>query len=240
MVAMRPAVSQPTQVLSEVMARMRYVTVHVFVDESRRRDTYLLAAAYVKPADLASTRRDLRQLLLPGQRELHLNRESPKRRRQIVDAVVRTNVRVRIYQRNVQCRDEEAARQGCLRSLVRDALDVSAHRLVFDTRQSRDVRDEQTIYLQLTDRPSSKHPSYEHLDSVCEPLFVDSRHHRVVLRRQRTMAEQDPRDCRMPRQLSQDNAKPGWWPSDHEPGSLHRPTGLSNINRTARQGRSAT
>jgi hypothetical protein len=73
---------------------MRRVTVHVFVDESRRRDCYQLAAAFVEPRDLQRLRKQLRQLLMPGQRELHFKRESDRRQRFVVDAVVRLGVNV--------------------------------------------------------------------------------------------------------------------------------------------------
>lgn len=51
---------------------------HVFVDESKKRD-YLLVAAALPEAALADARRALRALLRPGQRRLHMVKESPSR-----------------------------------------------------------------------------------------------------------------------------------------------------------------
>jgi hypothetical protein len=44
------------------------VSLHAFVDESRRNNTYLLAAAVVSPGQLRQLRMGLR---VPNQRELH-------------------------------------------------------------------------------------------------------------------------------------------------------------------------
>jgi hypothetical protein len=53
------------------------MTVHAFVDESRRNSTYYVAAAIAVPAQLTRTRRTMRSLLLPGQREIHFYKERP-------------------------------------------------------------------------------------------------------------------------------------------------------------------
>lgn len=45
--------------------------VHAFIDESARRNVYILAAAVVNPGDLAKARRAMRGLLVPGAREVH-------------------------------------------------------------------------------------------------------------------------------------------------------------------------
>lgn len=61
------------------------MTVHVFVDESKGRD-YLLIAAVVMPADVTQARKDIRTLVLPGQRRLHMKGESDSRRRKILES----------------------------------------------------------------------------------------------------------------------------------------------------------
>ena len=59
---------------------------HVFLDESKQRD-YLLVAAVVMPSDLAEARRALRALVMPGQRRLHMKKESDARRGAIIDVI---------------------------------------------------------------------------------------------------------------------------------------------------------
>ena len=56
------------------------MTVHAFVDESRHGSRYFVAAAIARPQNLRPLRRDLRSLLLPGQRELHFKKEKEPRR----------------------------------------------------------------------------------------------------------------------------------------------------------------
>lgn len=70
--------------------------MHAFVDESSRPGVYLMAAAIVDPAELRRLRTAMRGLLLPGQRELYMQKERDQRRGVLVDQVVATGVLVRI------------------------------------------------------------------------------------------------------------------------------------------------
>jgi hypothetical protein len=51
----------------------------------------LLAVVILDPGDVGAARRNLRQLLLPGQRRFHTAKESPRRRRTLIDAVSRVD-----------------------------------------------------------------------------------------------------------------------------------------------------
>jgi hypothetical protein len=143
--------------------------VQAFVDESRRNDTYLLAAALVDLGDLAPLRKALRGLLFPGQRELHFQRETPQRRKLILSRVVELEVRVDIYRADCR-RSEEIARRICLARLVDDLLDIDARRLVLDSRSGRDQHDIRTIRDVLGKRPRESGLLYEHFDSASDPL----------------------------------------------------------------------
>jgi hypothetical protein len=146
------------------------VSVHAFADESRRGQVYRVAAALVDPADLARLRKQLRTLLLPGQRELHFKRETAERGRMIISRMVAAQARVRVYMRS--CADgEEIARQVCLTRLVSDLVIDGAHRLVLDARADRDAHDQRTIRAVLGKHPRDLGLTYEHLDSASEPLL---------------------------------------------------------------------
>jgi hypothetical protein len=125
----------------------------------------------VQPKDLANLRKTLRGLLLPGQRELHLKQEKPARRRHIIDRLAKTSAGVRIYTTGCHERRQEAARSVCLRKVVDDLRTEGAHRLVLDSRQDRDHLDKDTIRAALGPRPAKSQLTYEHLDSVHEPLI---------------------------------------------------------------------
>jgi len=58
----------------------------VFVDESKKQD-YLLVAAVIIPGDLALARKTVRGLHKPGQRRLHMVKESPARQHTILSTL---------------------------------------------------------------------------------------------------------------------------------------------------------
>ena len=148
----------------------RFVSLHAFVDESRRNNTYLLAVALVSPGELAKFRKFLRGLLMPGQHELHCKKETPSRRKVIASRLVAEAVSVRLYTRSCDLGDE-AARQSCLEKLVADLLKVDAHRLVLDSRDQRDRLDAQTIRTSLGPAGWSSNLVYEHRRSSSEELL---------------------------------------------------------------------
>ncbi|GAA0226825.1 hypothetical protein GCM10010492_26370 [Saccharothrix mutabilis subsp. mutabilis] len=146
------------------------MTVHAFVDESRRQDTYHLAAAVVHPRQLRQTRSQLRGLLFPGQRELHFKKETLPRKRLIVSTLCALGVEVGVY--SASCRlGEERARQECLTRLARDLVGVGAMRLVLDSREGRDFRDRETIGRVLRKVGRDVPLTYEHVASQDEPLL---------------------------------------------------------------------
>ena len=55
-----------------------------FSDESERADRVLFGLTLVPAGVVKDARRTLRGLLLPGQRRLHMSKESPRRRREIL------------------------------------------------------------------------------------------------------------------------------------------------------------
>jgi hypothetical protein len=146
------------------------VSLHAFVDESRRNNTYLLATVHVDPGELDRLRKLMYSLLFPGQRELHFKKETPQRRKLIFSRLAEAGTSVWIYRRSCTNGDE-AARQDCLRRLTNDLLDLSATRLVLDTREDRDIHDERTIRAVLGKKPQETFLSYEHVISSQERLL---------------------------------------------------------------------
>lgn len=146
------------------------MSVHAFVDESRRKNTYLLAAVLVDPGDLARTRKALRRLLFPGQRELHFKKEKTDRRKLIVSRLVSIGATVHIYTGDCSA-GEEIARQECLVALINDLVDLDTRRLVLDSREERNLHDAQTIRTTLGKRPSHSKLIYEHLESSHDELL---------------------------------------------------------------------
>ena len=101
---------------------------HVFVDESKQRD-YLLVAAVVMPSDLAEARRALRALVMPGQRRLHMKKESDARRGAIIDVITAAAGTATIYNAGRAGRHELDAREACLRAVIVDVA-AAGHRML--------------------------------------------------------------------------------------------------------------
>lgn len=93
---------------------------HVFVDETKRRD-YLLVAGVAIPGDLDLVRAQLRSLILPGQRRLHMNSENDSRRRAIASAISASPIRATVYDAGRRYKTERERRAACLQALVGDA-----------------------------------------------------------------------------------------------------------------------
>lgn len=146
------------------------VSLHAFVDESRRKGTYLVAVVIVDPGDLSRLRKLLLSLLFPGQKELHFKKETPERRKLIMSRLCAAGVDVRIYSRSCTYGDE-AARQDCLAALTLDLLAIGVVRLVLDTREERDIHDAHTIRAALGVHPKETLMTYEHMYSHTERLL---------------------------------------------------------------------
>jgi hypothetical protein len=141
--------------------------MHAFVDESIRR-RYLLCAAMVRPENLDDSRRELRMMLLPGQRRLHFSQESAPRRKALLSRMSRMNVQAAIY----ECAGKEAgARRAGIRLVVQDLVAIGARRLVVESREGRDRVDRRTIRAALFDAGAIDRLGYEHMRPSEEPLL---------------------------------------------------------------------
>ena len=145
--------------------------MHVFVDESRRGRTYVLASVRVSPAHLAGVRRGLRAALLGSQRRIHFVNESVARRRQLLASFARLPIEAIAYRAvQVPLRHEPAIRAELLRALIDDIVPTGATRLVIESRSGRDELDRRTIHDRLLIHRSST-LAYEHLLPTEDPLL---------------------------------------------------------------------
>ena len=69
---------------------------HVFVDETKAKG-FVLVAAVVAPASLASLRSQVNALRLKGQQRLHFASESNRRRSMIARSLIATGVQSYVY-----------------------------------------------------------------------------------------------------------------------------------------------
>lgn len=144
--------------------------LYAYVDESQRSGRYLLCVVVVEAAEAGRLRRSLRGLLLPGQRRLHFKKESPRRRKMLIDSLVRLAVDATVCQcRLTPGRRAEQARRMCFTSAVRDLQDRGVDSCMFiESRGSLDRIDNETIVAAPRARPSV---SFGHLMPNEDPLL---------------------------------------------------------------------
>lgn len=146
------------------------MTVHAFIDESRRGHTYLMAVVLVDPAHLAPLRRQMRQLLLRGERELHFKKEKDPRRKHLAANFSTLAAEALVY--TCTCdRQEEPARQACVTALTVDLVKSGARRMVLDSREVRNQHDRTTIKHTLAGLGYTPAITYEHMEGPSEPLL---------------------------------------------------------------------
>lgn len=150
------------------------MTTHIYVDETKAKG-YLVAAATGTQAHLTISRKELRGLILPGQRSLHMNSERDQRRREILDTLVRMGdlqgLEAVLYDAG-SVGTEKERRARCLEALVSDAVGHGDARIVFDLDESLQAWDRQQM-VQLTRALSIKDRiAYEHRNRHSDPLLA--------------------------------------------------------------------
>lgn len=144
-----------------------------FSDESERAGTMLVAVVVVAPGDADAARASLRGLLLAGQRRVHTAKESPRRRRVLLDTIARTDglAATVVRLRRPPGIDRVAGRRLLLSAAagIVVAAGVSAWTLD-DTHPAQRNRDRDTIGHALQ-RLDAGQVVYDHRRSHSEPLL---------------------------------------------------------------------
>lgn len=143
----------------------------VFVDETKRTN-YLLVATFVQRGDLEAVRRTLRDLVLPGQKRLHMKSERDQRKRMIASAVVGSHVRAIVYDADRRYGSELDRRAACLRALVHDVALLSGVDLVFDRDETLVSWDNQRLIEFTREANSRGRLRYRHETAAAELLLA--------------------------------------------------------------------
>lgn len=142
--------------------------LHAFVDESSRRNDYLMCATTVSTTELAEVRRAMRRLPARGQRRIHFATESDSRRRSLLGELAQLGVSTTIYV--AESKDQVAAREAILRQMVPELRNLGVRLLVLDSREGQDHRDRSTIRQTVGGDPRPEF-RYDHQPSASEPLL---------------------------------------------------------------------
>lgn len=140
----------------------------LFIDESKEND-YLIVVAAVADGDVNQMRAATAALRLKGQQRIHFVKESPQRRRAILQAFADLGVRTYLF--SAHGVTDVAARQWCLESVVDLAAEVKARRIVLETDDSIVDSDKRTLYRSLDSRGMRETVSYGHQRAAAEPLL---------------------------------------------------------------------
>ena len=140
----------------------------VYVDESKR-GRYLLVAVTV--VDLQAARRAITDLILPGQRRLHMVRERDSRRRLILSTLVNLDLEAVVYDAGRDYREDREARGACLAALATDLLGRDA-RLVIEVDESELHADRLALYRATYGAGSATTLGYTHDRASHDPLLA--------------------------------------------------------------------
>lgn len=145
---------------------------HAFVDESRRPGLYLVTAALVDTARLATVATSIRKVQPHGQQRSHFSALDDRRRRRLLPAYVALGVPVLVTVSAYSRGDDQPAREACLRALLATLARWSVSHLVLDTRQEqRDALDRSVIARAIAAGSAPPNLSYGHRGSRGEPLL---------------------------------------------------------------------
>ena len=147
---------------------MPRVNWHAFVDESKRRGQYSMAAVIVRGDDVSTLRREVRALLLPGQSRIHMTKESGGRQLQLARAVARMDIFAIVVRSAALMESERTARDDCLADLMDRLLALEVNRVRLES-CDQDAQDRSVIARSIS--KSSVQFNYDHLRAGQEPLL---------------------------------------------------------------------
>lgn len=144
------------------------MTKWVYIDETKR-SGYVVAAVSV--TDPSAARKVIRSLILPGQHRVHMVRERPARKRQIVDAICSMTVTATIYDAGRHHQSELAARAACLQALL---TDLKGHETYLTIEQDDGLVRYDNQWLIEATRLTGQRDTlrYEHQRAGVEPLLA--------------------------------------------------------------------
>jgi len=146
------------------------VTV-LFIDESKSR-RYLFAVTVVEEPALGKLRKQLRDLVMPGQRCVHFSGESDSRRRKILSQIDHLGLRARIFESGLSY--ELSARGHCFEQVIDFAAEVEATRIVIERDDSLFSFDERCLKEILKNRNLLGVIGFEHSYKHEDPLLWPS------------------------------------------------------------------
>lgn len=110
------------------------------MDESKAKG-YTMVAALVVPGDATSLRRDVRSLVLPGQRRIHFTKEQPERKRLILSRLTAFGAQAQVF--HCATKSQLLGREACLTGIVAHAAEHAHTKIVIERDESIEKADRQ-------------------------------------------------------------------------------------------------
>lgn len=118
----------------------------LFVDESKTTG-YTMVAAVVVSSDVASLRREVRSLVLPGQRRIHFTKEQPERKRLILSRLTALGAQAQVF--HCATKDQVVGREACLAGIVAHAAEHSHTKITIERDESIAKADRQFLFREV-------------------------------------------------------------------------------------------
>ena len=140
----------------------------LFVDESKTKG-YTMVAAIIADDEVSALRREVRSLVLPGQRRIHFTKERDKRKRLILSRLVDLGVRAQVF----YCAAKSAVvgREACLAALISYAAEQKCFKIVFECDESIERADRKFLYGEVRKRGLANVVKYDFKAPRDEPLL---------------------------------------------------------------------
>lgn len=139
-----------------------------FADESKNK-SYVFAFVIVRQTELESTRRLLRDFVLPGQRSLHFSKESMSRRVRILNGILNANLDMGILDTGLKGHKE--GRSAGLVGLCEIALESNLATLCLERDDSSFVSDQKILRRHLSQLSPNNSRKFEFRHRHEEPIL---------------------------------------------------------------------
>lgn len=128
-----------------------------------------MVAAVVAAADVVSLRREVRSLVLPGQRRIHFTKEQPERKRLILSRLTSLGVQAQVF--HCATKNQFHGRDVCLSGIVAFAAKQGHSRIVIERDESIEKSDRQILFREVRQNGCDEALSYALESPHQEPLL---------------------------------------------------------------------
>lgn len=140
----------------------------LFVDESKAKGHTMVAALIVQ-GDVGSLRKQVKSLVLPGQRRIHFTKESDSRKKAILSSLTKLGVKAHVF--HCVSKNQALSREACLTALVAHAVEMSCKAIVLERDESIEQSDRRILFREVQRQSPTEAIGYDLIAPHLEPLL---------------------------------------------------------------------